>query len=319
MAYQTSTSITSAAQLLDVLASFLSSNGWTVERNTLSGATRTVTLRKTGVTDYIHLYNDGGSIGMCGSTGYDAGQPATDQPGGTVDLTYANVQAGPFPKVWFFANGNEVHVTVRRSDITGAYCHFAFGCLTKYGSYVGGTYFDGSYFNTENTGSGEWNGSDHGLFGYGSQFCGSVRVDHDGYTDRWLKLYGGFDQQERKAMTQVGPLDVTNEYTLDQNYPTFELGRLVGAADDNAFSARSVLHTIEVAVRRAGTPVYYSPVGYIDNTRYISLAKFSPEEEITIGSDTWVVFPVARKAEPNPANDAPIGTGVFGYAVRKVT
>lgn len=308
MAYLSSTSLASNQLLVNAIASFAVSAGWTEERNTLSGSNRTVTLRKPGTSDYVHLFNTNASeIRMRGSVGFDAGATIPLQPGASPADTVVNNLTGPYPVVWMFAEGDEVHVVVRRSDITGAYAHLTFGTVAKYGGFDGGTYVDGTYFLATGSGSGAWGNGAHGPWGAGTGTVGYVRCDADAAVDKWWPTMGG-----------VGRLTNANMYSANQAGSTYDIARYAGAADDNVFSGRSFLQVVELEIPRAGTPLYVSPIGYVRNTRFVSLAKFDPEQEVTIAGDVWVMFPVARKAASSSASGAPIGTENAGFAIRKV-
>lgn len=312
MAYSTSTSIASVANLIDTLATFASAAGWTVERNTLSGANRTLTLKR-AETDYIHVYNvNSGQLLLRASTGYDGALAPSAQPGATPQDAVTARLTGPYPKVWFFADGSEVAVVVRRGDQNGAYASFAFGAVQKYGTFGGGTFVDGTYFDRSGGSSGSWTSSDHGLLAYGSSGAGYVRADADGVSGQWARLAGD------EAQVQSGPLNEARVYPVSQGGSCFSVARLLGAADDNTFSGRSLLYPIELSVRRAGSPTYYSPVGYVDSIRAVSLAKFSPEDELSIASETWTVFPIVNKRDFSGATDAPHASGNVGIAIRKV-
>lgn len=313
MAHSTSTSTESVHDLIDNLATFAAAAGWVVERNTLSGTNRTLTLKRPE-SDYVHVYNTSqGQLLMRASTGYDGALAPAAQPGVTPEDCITARLTGPYPKVWFFSEGSEVVVVVRRADQNGAYASFAFGVIQKYGSYAGGTFIDGTYFDSSEGGSGRWNGSgfDHGLLAYGTSGAGYVRADADGVSGQWLRL------ATAAALVQSGPPGVANMSSTNQAGATFSVARLMGAADDNAFSGRSMLFPIEIAIRRAGTPTYYSPAGVVSTVRAVSLAKFAPEDELSIASETWVVFPIVNKRAETDASGDPHASGNVGFAVRK--
>jgi len=318
VAFQTSTSIASNELLVDAIATFAAANGWTIESNTLVAAVRTVTLRKPGVSDYIHIFTAStNQIRMRASTSFDPAFPPGQQVGVTPADCQVNNLLGPYPNVWFFANGDEINIVVRRSDTTGAYSHMAFGVLTKYGTFNGGTFIDGSYFNPTGSSSGNWDANnDHALFGYGNNAYGYIRIDADSLVNKWFPICN--TSAADIAFSGVGPLGSANMYSANQLGPTYDLGRLINGADDNVFSGRSILHVIDIMFRRQGTPVYLSPAGYISNTRYVSLAKFDPEQELSIADETWMVFPVVRKGAESSTSGAPNASANNGYAIRKV-
>ena len=313
MAHSTSTSTASVHDLIDNLATFAAAAGWTVERNTLSGTNRTLTLKRPE-SDYVHVYNTSqGQLLMRASTGYDGALAPTAQPGVTPEDCITARLTGPYPKVWFFSEGSEVVVVVRRADQNGAYASFAFGVIQKYGTYAGGTFVDGTYFDQSAWGSGNWTDSDHGLLAYGSSGAGYVRADADGVPGQWMRLSGA------EALVQSGPLSAAGMYSANQGGATYSSARLMGAADDNTFSGRSMLFPIEIAIRRAGTPTYYSPAGVVSTVRAVSLAKFAPEDELSLASETWVVFPISNKRAETGGDGDPHASGNVGFAVRKTT
>lgn len=60
-------------------------------------------------------------------------------------------------------------------------------------------------------------------------------------------------------------------------------------------------------------------VGVAPNVRFCSVNGIAPGAELTIGSDTWVVFPVLRKTDWNELNvGRHITSGYTGYAYKKV-
>lgn len=319
MAFQSSTAIASAEQLVNAIATFAAANGWTIDRNTVTLGSRVLTLHKTGVSDYVHIYNtDVNQIRLRASVGYDSAQPPSLQPGVSPADALANGLQGPYPNVWFFADGNEINVVVRRSDTTGAYSHMAFGVLTKYGDYNGGTFVDGSYWQLTGSSTGSWNSACHGLLSFGLTNPGHVRADADGLVNKWFAINGPTSGPVDSAATGGAPLREANNYSNNQANSTFEVGRMANAADANTFSGRTILHIIEVSVRRQGDPVYMSPIGYVANTRFMSLAKFDPEQELSIADETWMVFPVVRKGAFSSVNNAPNASENNGLAIRKV-
>ncbi|HDS1194601.1 TPA: hypothetical protein QDZ94_002868 [Stenotrophomonas maltophilia] len=72
-----------------------------------------------------------------------------------------------------------------------------------------------------------------------------------------------------------------------------------------------------MSIRRVGASPYLSPVGVVIGTRACSIAKLEPEQEVTIGDETWVVFPWLRKLAMSTASNATPATGNYGWAVRK--
>lgn len=325
MAYIEHANVANLHTLIDLVAQFCAANGWTVERNTLSGTNRTLTLRLPGVSDYVHLYNtDQISLKSRVSVGFSAAAVPGSQPNVSPFDGNSNVQAGPYPRLKLFANGTAVHVAIATAT-AGEYRHHAFGVLQKAGDYVGGTYADGTYWG-QLTGSYSGylssNGNTRALFGHNttSTGCGHLRADsaEDGRSNSFHRIsnyYSGALGTEGTACTGIGSL---GQSTTSQNtYDLMWLGRALGGADENIFSGRSVFHPITMSIRRAGASPYLSPVGVVVGTRACSIAKLEPEQEVTIGDETWVVFPWLRKLAMSTTSNSPPATGNYGWAVRK--
>ena len=41
--------------------------------------------------------------------------------------------------------------------------------------------------------------------------------------------------------------------------------------------------------------IHGAPIGYMDDTAGVNIANYTIGDEITIGPDTWVIFPVERR------------------------
>lgn len=325
MAYIEHANVANLHTLIDLIAQFCAANGWTVERNSLNGTNRTATLRIPGVSDYVHLYNtDQVSLKSRVSIGYSAAAAPGSQPNVSPSDGNSNVQPGPYPRLKLFANGTAVHVAISTAT-AGEYRHHAFGVLQKAGNYVGGTYADGTYWGRltgSYSGYMTSNGDNRVLFGHNSTAvgCGHLRADsvEDGRSNSFHRIsnyYTGALAAEGSACTGVGSLG--QSVTSQTSYDTMWLGRALGGADENIFSGRSVFHPITMSIRRAGASPYLSPVGVVIGTRACSVAKLEPEQEITIGDETWVVFPFLRKLAMSATTNATPATGNYGWAVRK--
>ncbi len=53
--------------------------------------------------------------------------------------------------------------------------------------------------------------------------------------------------------------------------------------------------------------------------RLCSVNKFEPEQEVTIGTDVYTVFPcIAKRPMNTSSGQQPGATGDYGYAIRKI-
>lgn len=308
MAYQENTTVASPDVLIDTLMTFCATAGWTVLRNTVAGSSRTATLHKPGVTDYIHVYNlDAAYVRMRISIGYDDALPVEQQPNVSGE-SRTLLNAGAYPKAFMFASQDQVWVAVGIAA-SGEYRHFTFGRLEKAGAYTGGTYADGTVWPGGNYHA-TWT-QNHYPFqaDYQSNTSyGYLRVDvpDDGKANNFFLL----------GRTTSGN---THEAAYGEAGANGRAARLALNADDNAFSGRSILHTIPVFVGRTGSQLYYSPAGVVQDVRICSLNKFEPEQEVPIAGDLWKVFPIVAKRAMNTAQGVqPAASGDYGFAIKKV-
>lgn len=308
MAYQEIVAPADPAAVIDSIRSFAEANGWTVMRNTLSGANRTLTLKR-AESDYIHVYNTSTTkFYVIGTIDYDVNL-APESTGRKGPRAECNVGAGPYTKLFLFANtvpAAHVHA-VLESNVAGVYFHTSLGVLEKIGTYTGGTYYDSTRWEEE--GSSQADG-----FSYFSNsallsssydvYTGGARYDivSENRVDNW----GHFDYSEATG-EQVVYSGIY--YTNGSHY---ELREMVSRMDGNAFSNRSIFHRINLrAVRNGG---YDSPIGSVPNIRFCNVSKFTDGQEVTIGSDVWKVFPMLRRG---PGADKVRHSDFYGYAFKK--
>ncbi|PJL35536.1 hypothetical protein [Stenotrophomonas maltophilia] len=326
MAYAEFTNVSNVQTLIDLVVQFAQANGWAVERNSLSGANRTATLRIPGVSDYVHLFNyDQQSLLSRISIGYDGGQPPSTQPLVSPRDVSTYQLVGPFPRLKLFANGNAIHVAIAQA-VAGEYRHHAFGVLDKAGDYVGGTYVEGTYWARTGSWSGRITSSAPNvvLFGHTTQAAGGGHVRADSIEEGRANCYhlicgyyGWSLGAEGHAGSGVGTIDQANGITGNSSYDSLWLGYALRGTDDNTFSGRSVLHPIQLTVRRVGSTPYHSAIGQVVGLRACYMEKLEPEQEITVGDETWVVFPWLRKLAMSNNTNAPPASGNYGWAVKK--
>ena len=304
MAYQENVTIATPDALIDIVANFCSAAGWTVLRNQIANGNRRVTLHKPGVTDYVHLYNtDASNVRFRISIGYDGNLGPEAQPLVSGEAR-TWIGAGAYPKSFLFASQDQVWAVVGIAA-SGEYRHFTFGRLEKVGAYAGGTYVDGQVW-PKSSWWATWTNNSWPLSGRPGADSGFLRVDIPADSKENYYFTIGGNSGASAAFGEVG--DSARASLLSQN------------ADDNAFSGRSILHVIPVFVGRTGSALYYSPAGVVQDVRVCSLNKFEPEQEITIASDTWKVFPIVAKRPMNGASGVqPAASGDHGIAIKKVT
>lgn len=323
MAYAEFNNVPNVQTLIDLVVQFAQANGWTVERNTLSGANRTATVRIPGVSDYVHLFNTGqDSLRSRISIGYDGGATPAQQPLVSPRDILSYELTGPFPRLKLFANGTAIHAAIAQA-VAGEYRHHAFGVLEKAGDYPGGTYVDGTYWARTGSYSGMLTSSGNNvvLFGHNTSNtgCGHVRADstEDGRINSYSQIcnyYSGALATEGQAGSGVGSI---YQSTTSTSYDSMWMGYVLAGSNDNTFSGRSIFQPINLSIRRPGTNPYLSPIGQVIGLRACYMERLEPEQEVTIGDDTWTIFPWLRKAAMNSATNAPPASGNYGWAIRK--
>jgi hypothetical protein len=62
----------------------------------------------------------------------------------------------------------------------------------------------------------------------------------------------------------------------------------------------------------------YGPIGFQKDVRLMSIRYYTGGDEVVVGSDTWVVFPLRIKAETSGTQSSG-RSGYAGIAYKKVT
>lgn len=291
MAYQL-TNATSVEDLIDKIAAFAVTAGWTQRRNSLVSGVRTVTLQKSG--DNINLWNPSTSeLRIRGAVGYDAGAAANAQPDQAVSNGVCDLGTGPFSNVFLFAADSPAeHLFAVVEIASGIFRHIAFGELVKYGTYTGGTFFDSVWWDNGPSADSVFATSHHRLFDNGTDSQanggGGVRCDVDGNTNYFAPFRAKSIYATPVASGGIGS---SNSSTIGE-----QGDRLVNfiARSVNNLTGNTPLMPILVRVERADN--YWSNIGEVPGIRAINMERFNPGDEFTISGDTWKVFPWVRKA-----------------------
>ena len=336
MAYETG-SATDLDDLLSKLNTFATANGWTSDEfDTVNGdwalsKNDVYVSARWDVTTVQHLalYQAlafDGAATLPGDHTDDSGH-GFNSNSSHVDTNLdnerhvADIGDGPFATYHFFENDASpayIHIIVQVS--AGVFRHFGFGELDKIGDWTGGEYCYGHYMdnlpnqtavdprtsmlfdglNTENpVNFGQRNATMHveGLPGmggsdkwgciFGSRTL-SLASDTDGNGNSLTRLLGGF---------RGGP--------IARAWAEFDGSNSVGFVP---------MYPINVWHHEDSTS-RIRLLGSMADVRGVSLRNFEAEEEVTIGSDTWVLFPSGRKTADNVTNR----TYLQGIAYKKVT
>lgn len=213
------------------------------------------------------------------------------------------------------ANGDYVHAVCQIS--ARVWRHFLFGLMptaNKFGTWTGGEYMFGHAWNPAAGGISDPYDVDHGSpFGRASvnaanepQKNGVIRCDG---------LVGGQEWFAHVYGTNLSITNTVNKPVGDVNDSSFPLGHCVVAGMIEGFgSLHKRLGASLIARGAALVPLTvfanfsfsgndgYCALGEIPDVYAVNMREFTPGEQITIGSDTFVMFPVVNSDTVNTVN-----------------
>lgn len=316
MAYTTSTATTMDG-LLEAVKDFALAQGWTID--TYEAITDGHWLHLHLGTAHFDLFTDNTPASpdyspeliLTGATGYDGGQDQLNQPGSRTDTiqVYCNdLSAGSYVKHHFFAGADFVHCVVEVSS--GRFVHFGFGTLDKAGTYTGGEYVYGTrwYLNNASYSSDQYSAQHFYPFGPDGAHIRFTENDLSGadtYKD-WatVKSYPASTTNYLRAMGFYN-----NSADTIENLLTIPLSR-----QPNYFNGLAVLLPINIVCGRTNNLT--SVLGSPKEMRYINIQYLSASQELTLGADTWLIFPVKQKGLDDDTT-TPL-SGWYGLAYKKV-
>jgi len=303
MAYQTGTS-TGAADLLGIISTFAVSQGFVQEQLVDANGGKWLTLSYQGM--YYHLASRSTPYDRFGgvsetiiegylSTGFNAGsawnaQPGTSVVGQTFAGGYTNGMDGPFYAYHLFADAQEIHCVIEISSID--FAHINFGVIEKTYSGTGGHFITGT-FGLYNEGPATLN----------PPFDENITV----YAPMESNYYYGLSNATHAPSNYIQtPLEVGNSNSTNGYF-----GRSYSSIDGSAALMPITLHF-------SRPDSYFSYLGHPASARYVSLQGLQPRQEVTLGSETWQVFPIFRKSGTDWGTIPEPASGYFGMAYKKV-
>jgi hypothetical protein len=255
----------------------------------------------------------------------DSGNGANSATNANLALS-RNVNIGNSPlQAWFFEDNHYIHVVVETSS--GIYAHFGAGQLDKFNDWTGGEYVYGQRFNTTPSAAqlsrsstflldGHFeNGSATDILTNAQNYAATIHVEsmgEQGGSEKWMVCMGN------QASASLGSDRATNARR-----------HMLGGFRAGWFPAN--FGRFRATVGRAVVPMYpivpfywnrttnniTGPLGQMKDVRGLNIYNFADEEEILVGSDTWVVFPTYRRTPTTSTTTA--YTGHQGIAYKKVT
>lgn len=308
MTYQTGTPA-SLTDLMDDLVAFAVANAGYVEQANYTASTFDyVALSKGGI--YTGLsYKDasgGGYVLMNTSTAWAGSGLLTAQTGAAAKNAYAYIGLTPI-EYWMFTDGDCVHCVVETSS--SCYSHFSFGTLTKHGTYTGGEFVSGNYWNSA---SWESSSSCRHLDGYtttaGNTYHNHIRCTYGGNTIAYLGHNGSTGYNNARNLWLAAGF-------YNGNSTDYELWR----HQPNSFNGRAVLIPPEFFVAydlASGTnPTGWIPLGRIENAAFLRIDNLNAEQVV---NTDWMVFPWSMKNPTSPTLAiGEVNTENIGIAYKK--
>jgi len=324
MAFETNTP-TSMNDLMASLSSFAQLLGWTENRLTLDtgfgGTDGQLSLAKGS--NHIHFaWNEGEAnhISMYQSLGFDGqvdqwehpedsgngedSEPSEFWSDSTIlqERAIANIGSGPYESYWFYGDGDYVHIVLEFSP--GRFRHFGFGTLDKSWDWTGGEY---CYAHTARIPDPKADNYDCLLASSGTSTLSResfATIHAEGLpnqdpTSKW----GVFLVQD--TISEMGADRAGNpRVRFDGGAPGGVFGTVflqMTADAGQGFLPLSPLGIFYTDVSVSPPEAYL--MGFQPDVAIFNGRNYHPADEFTIGSDTYQVFPHARKTLDEGSND----------------
>lgn len=326
MAYQQTTA-SSIDDLLNTVATFASNLGWTVARNNTftsgSNNRRILSLSRAGF-DHVHLFTELSSatkiqLFTMRSIDIDTSLDAIAQPSRSTYPETNLLSGGSYPNFYLFGeNGANPYVHCVIEHAAGRYRHFGFGELVKQGTWTGGSYVTGTFWNQStiniNSPASSTHGSPWSLSTIANANLAAIRCDD---SDATANTISGVDVRYLPySPSTIFPRGVGTGFRRSVGgsesvlYVDDGMG-LLNYTFSN-YNQRTNLVRIKHFVTVAGG--FFRYIGEPPAVRAINISPYQNGEEFTIGSDVWKVFPIVRKG--SVANQE--YSGNYGIAYKKV-
>lgn len=336
MAYAVSTSITDHSDLMAQVLSFATTYaGFTQDE--WNATNKYMSLHRGNC--YVHFWWDdtsgsafGSSIGMYQSLGYagpgvEPWQHTTDSQSGSNaegnmdrERGIKFIGDGPFTSLHMFGNDDAAEYVVYcvLEFAPGLYRHFGFGQIAKNGTWTGGEWCGGHHWNLEDKADVVAYGGHSILLDGGYYYAGETEETRVNATMRAVGLPN--QSTENTNWCVVGHIYSHYTYGVDGQETKGRDGNIrsvIGGGIRKGVSmeqyawltpnlTKGYLPIIPIDLWYQGTYTmtnglrYY--LGRMVNIGMINLTAFDPAQEVTVGSDTWMVFPAVRKSKVSGDN-----------------
>ena len=319
MAYETGVS-TSLNDLQDKIRIFALAQGFTQNEFTVvDSTTKRLYLQKNtsngggltfyfGIEAFVNAAATSTELRIRGAIGHTPGAALGLQPGAPSQSAIMDfVGNGPFVAYHLFSNaaGDYVHCVLEYS--AGFFSHLVFGQLDKYGVYAGGHYCDAVNVGTNVFDRSHYKAStSRTLFdntGVSSASKGQVSANLE------LNVWRMFE----------GSTGGTTTFDAYGNGRSGLTSRLMDGSQPNTLNLATPFIPIYVFTDIGGTNSgNRTPLGVVKDLRLVWLQSFSVGQEVTLGPDTWKVFPITRRSNQANTSDQLPNSWQLGYAYRKI-
>jgi hypothetical protein len=233
-----------------------------------------------------------------------------------------------------FSNGDFVHVVIE--ETVGRFRHLSFGFIKKYGTFAGGQYLTAGTpiesfttsalaFNTSTAmvpfGSNAQNPTRSGIAS--SAYPGTyVRADIDGWAVGW-RLISSNTYFDSSQMDAYGCSVYSNTVNGRAGYLSSgmqvsmnALGHDIGYhCSPQNYNGLAPMLPCYVGVNRSPYNATWTLLGEFPDVRFLNISNYNAGEEITLGTDTWKIFPLWNKTYT--VTSEPVSYD-YGIAYRKV-
>lgn len=254
---------------------------------------------------YIHYYGDSGSSIYCmSSSDYVPGQNLTGHANSQLYNTVTDYFPGPFSEYHLFVTSSYIHVVALTSN--GYWRHLHCGLMDTSGTISSAVYTQAHNYPTNNfspllTASNDWNCvpfSSSQLYAIYQSQSGNRVLVYDGSS--YIDTYMGYSA------------NVSYGNRCSSKYFSKLLTR-----SPNVFNQQTILNPLLPSYEKTYNTGVYTPLGSFKDVRGIFMSNFRGGDIMTLGSDQWMLFPMATQTIGSQVNPYDPYTSDYGYAFLK--
>lgn len=275
-----------------------------------------------GPPQHMSVHHATGSTSSAAAPGAHTADSGNGYTGGTTGHTNANLLTercvsqignGPFPSYRFFSDVSPDYIHVVVETVTGTFRHFGFGGLERFGdNWVGSEYVYGSYIQQTTTTTPTAPQHDTLLDGLATVDARSATIRiASGLLNQSPAVWGVSSAQASASLDNDTAGNVRR-----QIHGSFRAGmepRGFGNMIGNTSSGVIAMYSIAAYYRDPSNP-RVQLLGHMPDVRACNIKNLVAGDEITVGTDTWIAFPMSIKSSA-----AVLGrTRNSGIAYRKV-